>query len=166
MRGKILINFLKMKGAKMSTNTIKESYDEGLATFYLEKVCPEADQIFRFAFALTLDRNSAAEYVQSTYKKSTDELASLVNLSVTELQVKLLQSCYEIHKSSHTEHPPESSGLGSFFVNLDEQVRAVLVLLDVIGLNVQETSDVMEMEEIDVRKNVAVSRKALIEFSP
>ncbi|MBF0441849.1 MAG: hypothetical protein HQK54_08100 [Oligoflexales bacterium] len=150
----------------MAKSSVSDSYQEGLSTFYLEKLCGKADLVFRFGFALTLNRDGASECVYLTYKKLSKELSEIMKHNDTELRIKLLNVCWEASKYSKTEYPVENSGFAKFLMTLDQIARGSLIAVDVEGLTPSETAEIFGLEEMEIRKHLATGRKALIEYSP
>ncbi len=53
-----------------------KAYDEALVTYFIEKVCGEADSVFRFAFMLTLSLEGARVVVDKVFEEIASELES------------------------------------------------------------------------------------------
>ena len=150
----------------MTNAGVRETYDERLASFYLERLCLEADNTFRFAFAVTMSRVAAFECVKFAYKKATAALVELAALRGADLRARMLTYCLEGVRKLNTEYPPDNVGLVKMLSGLNEKSRMVLMLVDAGMMTPGEVADLMSESEEAIRKTLAQARKHLIAVSP
>ena len=150
----------------MANAGVRETYDEKLASFYLERLCLEADHVFRFAFALTLSRAAAFECVKYAYRKATGLLVELAPLAGGLLRMKMLGYCLDGYRQLHTEYPVDDTGLVKVLTGMDEKARIVLMLVDAGMMTPAEVGDLLGENEIVIRKSLAQARKHLVALAP
>ena len=150
----------------MTNAGVRETYDEKLSSFYMERLCLEADHVFRFAFALTLSRTAAFECVKSAYKRATSHLVELAPLPSTDLRMKMLGYCLDGYRSLTTEYPVDGGGLTTILTGIDEKCRIALMLVDAGMMTPMEVGDLLGEDEISIRKALAQGRKHLVAIAP
>ena len=147
----------------MSGSARKTSYNEEYATFFEGELVGEADIVYRFAYACTLDEKASFECVQKVYKNMVKDLPSLVEKSSNEMRRRLLEESYEILKSEK-EKGSGKNKLDNFLKGLDKRERICLIMVEIGGIYPSECSDMLELEEIEVRKALASARAKLVNF--
>ena len=138
------------------------SGDEERATFFVERVCPEADHAYRLGFALTLSREGASRCVMGVFKKLAPECASLTGLSSEDLRKKVLRMAWEEFHSMRDKYAAEATSIAKFFASLSLEGRAALVIVDVCGMTAAECGEIMAQGAPQVTGHVSVARRELV----
>jgi hypothetical protein len=129
--------------------------------FYEDRICGEADHIYRYCIALTLNQDAAQKLLISTFQvalKKIDELKTITD--ALELRSVLL-SLALIESAAMKESPPGGSALFTFLKKLPADIRAVLISRDLAGLAVEQISKSNALSPELVYERLAVARKAL-----
>ena len=139
--------------------------DEERSTFYVERVCPQADQAYRLGFALTLSREGGQRVVTGVFKKLVQDLKALEGRSSEDLRKKILRMAWEEFHSMRDKYSAESTNLARFFSALSLEARAALVVIDVCGMTAAECAEVMAAPSKDVSTHLTVARRELVKMS-
>lgn len=139
-------------------------YDAGAAAFFVETLCQDADTLLRFGYALTLSEEMASELVYKTYRSILPRLPELLKKDGTFIRQQLLRRIWEIHHEEGREGDDNSHALYPLFRPLELDTRAALFLSDIVGLTMNEIREITPMDEVDLRKHLAVARKRLMSF--
>jgi DNA-directed RNA polymerase specialized sigma24 family protein len=139
-----------------------QGYNEGLATFFIERLCREADGAYKFGFALTLNQRSAEGCVKSAYKSLLGNLGNLLHKSTEEIRIEILKACWVSYENAQSDDVVESSQFASFLSSLSVEQRSTLVLVDGAILMPEEVGKVIGMDEGEVRTHLAEARKLMI----
>lgn len=140
------------------------TYDGGATAFFVETLCQEADTVLRFAYALTLSEDIAKRLVYKTYQTIVPHLTELLNREGSTVRLFLLRRLWELHHENDQEGQASSNILFPLLRTLELQTRALLFLVDVIGLTLEEVGEITKLDEIDMRRHLAQGRKRLLSF--
>lgn len=143
----------------------RAEHQEALTTFFTERLCGEADLVFRLGFALTLSRKEASQLVHATFKTMIGDLASLLDQTTPELRVRLCKACFQHFKAMKGHLEGESAKIAKFFGTLAHEARAALVMVDFAGLTVSEAAAALQIKEDKMRLYMAEARKGLLKFA-
>lgn len=146
------------------SSQVAQAYDAGAVAFFIENLCQEADMVYRFGYALTLSTVGAAELVNETYARIVSDLPSLLDEDSLKLRLLLIRNAWDVHQSWSKEFRPTMTSIHDFLVGFSIEVRSVLILIDGIGLTPKEASQVLRMDEVEVRRNLAEGRSKMIRF--
>jgi hypothetical protein len=147
----------------MAQNAARK-YDAGAAAFFVDTLCQDADSLLRFGFALTLSEELAAGLVQRTYKTILPKLPEFLKKDASFIKLQLLRRLWELHHEEVQEGQSPNIKLYGLWKQMELETRAVLFLMDVAGLTFEETLQITPMDEIDLRKHLAVGRMRLLDF--
>ncbi|MGE0173031.1 MAG: hypothetical protein AB7T49_09610 [Oligoflexales bacterium] len=139
----------------------QRGYNQALATFFLEKLCNEADSVYKLGYAITLGKQSAYECLRTTYASLMDRLSKLMSKNSDELRIDLLEACWASHKSKSAKGEDKSK-LSTFLGTLSTDERAALIMVDGAVLLPEEAAKVIGCDEVEIRKTLAKARQALI----
>lgn len=140
------------------------TYDGGATAFFVETLCQEADTVLRFAYALTLSEDIGKRLVYKTYQTIVPNLTELLNRESAAMRLHLLRRLWELHHEEDQVGQSSSSLLFPLLKPLDLTTRALLFLVDVIGLTLEEVGEITKLDEIDMRRHLAQGRKRLLSF--
>ncbi len=147
----------------MGMKTALQNYDEKLATFYVEKVCSEADVVYRFAYVLCLNRETAFAAVVRSFETAVTKLEKLYGMPSMAIRAFLLQACWgQLDGAGNGPSDKATSPLQKLMENLDRNQRGVLCAVDFVGLSISEVATTLSLAEDAVRKNLAAARAYLI----
>jgi predicted DNA-binding protein (UPF0251 family) len=146
------------------TSNAAQAYDAGAAAFFIETLSQEADSVYRFGFAVSLSLDGATEIVFQTYSRIVTDLPQLLNEDSLKLRLILIRHAWEIFKHSNQQFTPASSPLQTLLAGMTVEIRGVLMLVDGIGLTPKEVAQVMNREEVDVRRDLAEGRRKLVPY--
>ena len=141
-----------------------QAYDPGAVAFFVENLCQESDMVYRFGYALTLSTVGAAELVKETYARIVSEIPVLVDEDSLKLRLILVRNAWNVFQGWSKEFRPTVTPIHELLASLDTEVRTVLILIDGIGLTPKEVSQVVRMDEVEVRRNLAEGRRKLVRF--
>jgi len=146
------------------SSQVAQAYDAGAVAFFIENLCQEADLVYRFGYALTLSTVGAAELVNETYARIVDDLPSLIDEDSLKIRLFLVRNAWDVYQSWSKEFRPTLTPIHDFLVAISIEVRTVLILIDGIGLTPKEVSQVLRVDEAEVRRNLAEGRSKMIRF--
>jgi hypothetical protein len=149
----------------MSEVTRGDSYNEDFAVFFEGELVGEADLVFRFAFAYTLDKKAAFDCVQKVYKSLVKDLPKLVKSSSQDVRRRLFDESYKILRGSADTKPSDSSAMVGFLKPFSSLERASLMMVEIGGIYPSECANILGIKETDVRSSLAKARAGLIKFS-
>jgi hypothetical protein len=139
-------------------------YDAGAAAFFVENLCQDADTLLRFGFALTLSEEIASRLVYKTYQAIGPRIAELLDKDSNFIRLQLMRRAWELHHEANQEGQSSVHVLFPLLKPLDLETRAVLFMVDVIGLTVEEACEITKMDEGELRRHLAHGRKRLLGF--
>ncbi|MFW7380434.1 MAG: hypothetical protein ACOH5I_16600 [Oligoflexus sp.] len=142
-----------------------QAYDEGAVAFFIENLCQEADLIYRFGYALTLSTVGAAELVNETYARIVSEIPSLMEEDSQKLRLFLIRNAWDVYQGWSKEFRPTLAPIHELLAEATIEVRSILILIDGIGLTPKEVAQVIRMDEVEVRCNLAEGRRRMIKFN-
>ena len=148
----------------------KKMTDESLVDFYNENIVTQADMIYRFAFCLTLSLDTAMQIVKSVFGKIAAELTPASVQQKNTLKAMLLTETWEIFQNSKFKKSSIPSlslakQATKFFESLEVESRATLFLVDIAGLSVSDASKSLRLSELQIRHNLGMARKNLVNTS-
>src|SRR5690606_24801425 len=129
-------------------------------SYYLSKVCIEADPVFRFAVAVTLDDQSGYKPLKSAMSKMASELKARAGSDREDNRIEIMRLVWADLAQGRYEGG-KGGPLSDVFKGLDAQSRAVLVASDVSGLSVEEMATVFKQSDAQLRKTLADARRVL-----
>ena len=139
------------------------SYNEEYAVYFEGELVGEADLVYRFAYAWTLNKDLSFQCVQAVYKRLAGQLPSIVDMSPVETRKKLfeesLKALSELEKGSEASQGAVADFLGEFSKN----ERACLVMIELGGIFPPECARILGVEESDVRGALAKTRRKLVQ---
>ena len=141
-----------------------QAYDASAAAFFVETLCQESDLVFRLGYTLTLSEQGASELVLATYRSIVGELPNLLHEDSLKLRLRLFQSAWKIFRSWSQEFQPTDTPLLDFFSTMVTETRAVLVLIDGLGVTPFEVAKILNVDEIEVRRQLAEGRRKMVHF--
>lgn len=142
----------------------RAEHQEALTTFFTERLCGEADLVYRLGFALTLSRKEASQLVHGTFKTMIGDLVGLLDQSTAELRVRLCKTCFQHFKGMKGHMEGDASKIAKFFGTLAHEARAALVMVDFAGLTPAEAASALSIPEDKMRAYMAQARKGLLQF--
>ncbi len=134
---------------------------EGMATFFVEKLCQEADFVLRICFALLLNTPNAQGAVQDIYQRLLPLLSELLREDSTTIRARLAKMAWE-HCTNRKSQESDTTPLGNFLKTLKFEERGALVLIDEAGFSHDETANIMGLNADAVRQHLVNARQALI----
>ncbi len=140
------------------------TYDGGATAFFVETLCQEADTVLRFAFALSLSEDIGNRLVYKTYQSIVPHLSEFLNRDSATIRLFLLRRLWELHHENDEEGQSPDNILFPLLRTLDLTTRALLFLVDVIGLTLEEVGEITKIDELDMRRYLAQGRKRLLSF--
>lgn len=138
------------------------SFNDRQVNFFLEELYPHADSIYRFSFALTLNPEIAQKNLETTFKEAVDSIDTLMH-SPDVTRVRLLRTCWEICKGLNVSNiKTGQSPIAKALEGLSITDRAIVTLVDVIGLSSAEALGLLEMDEKTFRSHQSQARRQLL----
>jgi len=126
--------------------------------FYEDRVCGEADAVYRFCFGVGGDPAKAYELVKMTYKNAAEEIAGLLNLSTEEIRTELIKISYRLLSKDKIAKKSGSSLFAKYLSKLSFEQKSIVLAKDIVGLTVKQVSHVIDNDELFVRKELAAAR--------
>ena len=153
----------------MVTQT-KKQIDESLIDFYNDHIVTQSDVIYRFAFCLTLSLDTAMQIVKSVFDKVARELSpSLIHQNASIKSMLLTETWNTFQRSKTKKSSIPSLTLAKqatkFFESLEIDARAALFFVDIAGLSVADACRSLGMPEEQIRNNLGIARKNLVNTS-
>jgi hypothetical protein len=139
-------------------------YVTGAAAFFVETLCQDTDVLLRFGFAMTLSEELASRLVYKTYEAIVPRLSELLNRDAMVIRMQLLRRAWELHHELNQEGSSSDNVLFPLLKPLDLATRSCLFLVDVVGLSTEEARDITRMDEVEIRRYLALGRKRLMGF--
>lgn len=130
---------------------------------YLEQVCPRADDLLRFAFALCFSRHRAKALVHKVCQAAIDHPEDFYqeNQTYTRLFAKLLSLISPEESPDASENHPIAAMLQT--LNRDEKIA--VMSLDVMGLTEKECCDITQWTKESLRNHAASGREKILNAS-
>jgi hypothetical protein len=137
-------------------------YDEQLIDFFDDEIVGHADQVYRFAFTLTLALDQAQRLTKKTYETAVSELGKLSRLEGTAAVAWLLGECWKLSGGKGAKAEGGATPVMRAMKGQTVEQRAVLCAVDVCGLSPAEATRVFGWSEPDLRRKLAEARKSLV----
>ncbi len=143
--------------------TQKRQFDESLISYFDEKVMAHADTTFRFAYAMTLNFDTAFKCMKDAFKITADHLEEVRRAPEGSELYLLIRECWKSCQKA-TEQKPRGNPtpVVDFFAKLDRLDRAALVVTDIVGLDPQDGAKALGFQEKEFREHLARGRRALL----
>ncbi|SME93887.1 Sigma-70, region 4 [Pseudobacteriovorax antillogorgiicola] len=138
--------------------------DPGQVAFFVGNLCQEADLIYRFGYALTLSEVGAAKLVMETYRSLIGQLDRLLASSSQDIRLELAKAAWHIFQSWNETFEETDSLVLDFLHSLTIDIRIVLTLVDALGFSPEETAQILELKDVELRRYLAEGRKQMIGF--
>jgi len=130
--------------------------------FYEDRVCGEADLVYRYCLTLTLNHETAQKLLLLVFKDAAENLVTMLGSSTNSLRTTLFRIGYRLHKNAEKKASGGGSALIKFLSTLATDIRVALFAVDVAGLPIDQVAEVLDEEEHAVRKKLAMARQALL----
>lgn len=146
----------------MANGSSSKTMTEEQATFYVERLCPEADHVYRLGFALTLSRDGALRCVTGVFNKLSQDLGSLMGRE--DLRKKVLRAAWHEFTSMRDKYAAEATAIAKFFAALSLEARGALIIIDVCGMTPAECAEIMAAAPTDVTSHITAARRELVKL--
>lgn len=140
----------------------RKKISESLVYFFDEKVCHQADVVYRFCYGACLNLNFSKELVMETMKGVVDDLENLSLYDEAGLKVLLMYYAFKNLKSSQKEITKDSSKYAQLVGSLDLDQRALFMAVDILGLSFSEASRIFSKEEDSLRTDIGPIREYIL----
>ena len=140
----------------------RKKISESLVYFFDEKVCHQADVVYRFCYGACLNLDSSKELVMETMKGVVDDLENLSLYDEAGLKVLLMYYAFKNLKSSQKEITQDSSKYAQLVGSLDLDQRALFMAVDILGLSFSEASRIFSKEEDSLRVDIGPIREYIL----
>ena len=137
--------------------------DDGYLNVFSTKVLSNADALYRFAFSVCLDRDTAFDSVRSVVEGVLTQMASIDAQSEDEVKLQMFKDCWT--DVSKRDVAPNNSGLSpqlSRLSNVTTKQRAAVILTDAIGFQMDETAAILSEKLKELTSQLVEARKALV----
>jgi hypothetical protein len=140
-----------------------KNYNDEVINFYDEQLVPRADMVYRFAFAASLNLDSASRLVRQTFEEVAKEVERLETVGTSNLDGELLGICWRLFKKSGSKDAAQSkSQVVKVLKDLSVDERVILVGTDVLGIAPNDMMKIVNVEGVLFRRNLAKARGALL----
>lgn len=140
-----------------------KNYNDDVINFYDEQLVPRADMVYRFAFAASLNLDSASRLVRQTFEEVAMNVDALHRKGGHQLSSDLLSVCWNHFKKTRDKSSPQSkSQVVKVLSDLSVEERVILVTVDVLGITPAETQSVLGLDAVVLRKHLGNARRALM----
>ena len=131
-------------------------------SFYLERVCPMADDLLRFAYAVGCSRQEASQRVAEvcTVVAGNPEEFMGAKAPMAALFAKLLDLITANSKGS-ADH---NDWIAGPLAPLNQKERIAVLTLDIMGLDERECCRITNWNTDILRKHAALGREKLLKF--
>jgi len=136
-------------------------HDEESVNFYIEQFCSKADIVYRLAFALTLNLDSAKKITEAVFKALSDDIENLA-ATTTNPRLALLKACWSHFRKGAHAAPTGQSALIGALGGLSVEARAAVVAVDYAGVGPDELEDIFGWEVKKSRTLLAEARRHMI----
>lgn len=140
----------------------KKNISESLVYFFDEKVCPQADVIYRFCYGACLNLEVSKKIVLSTIEGIVSDLENLSLYDDAGLKVLLLYYAFKNLKSFNQEITPDASKYSKLVGSLNTDQRALFMAVDILGLSFSEASRIFSKEEESLRTDIGPVREYVL----
>lgn len=139
---------------------------------YLATFIPKSDVIYRFAFSLTLNIKAASQLTERVFLQLSQEVqdnkARMSELSGKNSEEKIysylaaiIWRLFQKMKSKRTISP-DNFPMVKILSQLDDEERFILMVTDIFDLKIPVVSDILQMDDISVRKKLVKCREHLL----
>lgn len=136
-------------------NTI--SYSEDEMDLYLIHFCPRANDVYRFAYALTLDKKKALQCVDRCFQSLTELLSEGGSQDTRAL---LITHCWRAFQAGDSG-APDGSRLASLWDDMSIEERVCLAASDLWGMPGHEIATCLQFSSADVKSHLSSARDRL-----
>ena len=140
----------------MSTNTVEQQIN-----YYVEKLVPHAEQVYRLSFLLTLNEEKAKKCLAETYEIAADHIDSMITQE-KDLYL-LVKYCWQALQSMDHKHSLDDHTLSHHLKDLTKLERGVLGSIDFLGLSHALTASAFDINDQDMIKNLAKARQHIVD---
>ncbi len=135
-------------------------YSEDLSQYYLNELVPLSDQVFRFAYALTLSTAGALKITEWAYIEATSDLDKIKKAGRPLLA--LFHHCWE-RFAQLKSHPwqPDQNQISKFFSAVPTKARAVFAAVDLFGTPLDQFKLEFAWDDSCI-KDLAMARKSIV----
>ncbi len=141
---------------------VKKNIDEEAVNFYETHLLSQSDLVFRSCYAFSLDLDVAKSITNETFKEISDTLETLIKTEKTEFKRHLLDIAWKKYLASSSSKPKGDSAISRALSPIEKIARGALALVDLAGLRVVAASEILGINELDLRKQLAAARRELM----
>jgi hypothetical protein len=135
------------------------SADERLRDYFTNVLTSHADSLMRLALAVELDQGRAWELTKQIFSEAAKDLQQAANSR---------DPLIYLVKALWTKPPNKprsgSSDIDRLYSGMTRSERLVLTACDVLGMAPVDLAEAIQMEESDIRKDLASARRSLARF--
>jgi hypothetical protein len=140
-----------------------KNYNDDVINFYDEQLVPRADMVYRFAFAASLNLDSASRLVRQTFEEVASDAQRLERGGTASLDCELLSICWRLFKKGGSKDLNLSkSQVVQVLKDLSVEERVILVGTDVLGIGANDMMKIVNVEGVSFRRNLAKARSTLL----
>jgi hypothetical protein len=140
-----------------------KNYNDEVINFYDEQLVSRADIVYRFAFAASLNLDSASRLVRQTFEEVASDVQRLERVGTASLDSELLSICWRLYKKGGSKDSSLSkSQVVKVLKDLSIEERVILVGTDVIGIAPNDMMKIVNVEGVSFRRNLAKARSTLL----
>jgi hypothetical protein len=138
-------------------------YSEDLSQYYMNELVPMADQIYRFAYALTLNAEGAMKLTEWSYIEVTSELDQLKsgNGGLARL---LSHSWSRIQQMKSVPWKADESVISRCMQGWPLKARAMFAAVDILGLTINDVKEAFSWDD-KCLDDLALARRGLVELN-
>lgn len=138
-------------------------YSEDLSHYYMNELVPMADQIFRFAYALTLNAEGALKLTEWAYIEVTSELDQLKSGNAG--FARLLSHCWSrIQQMKSVPWKADESTISGCMQGWPLKARAMFAAVDILGMTISDVREAFLWDE-KCLDDLALARRGLVEMT-
>lgn len=135
---------------------------EDQQNFYLEEICPRADDLLRFCYSLCLTRSTAQDLVSRVFTFAIENLHDFIKAPSP--LVSLLTKAWEYLPSSPAGTINESHPIVSIMSPLSRDERMAIISLDIMSLGEKDCCRITGWDVQTLQKHACNGRLKILEF--
>ena len=140
-----------------------QSYGKSQASYYLDTICSNSDQAYRFAYACVLEKQEAVLTLEKAYQDLLENPSTPDHQEIIPIVARVwdVVDKDKDHKANNDDHKV----FKNLFGNMQLEQRAVLTLIDYFGLETKVAARVLSKNLNEIKILICDARKIFIESS-
>ena len=135
---------------------------EASVDYFIDTLCPLADKVYQFVYAVTLNKFESWKIVNNLYSDVADKINEFDTNKEPLLEL-IGESWAHVKALDMQKVKSDKNKVSKHISKLKIPTRCAIALIDVLGLQVDRSCDIMDCSETTIREYLIDGRKDLLE---